>query len=86
VSADRAGHYMGLWFGGLVGWAVLSALTPLGALPLLVQALALVFTPFLVARPFWAVSDRKVRVRLERAVLDLARTAEEGGEARLSAP
>jgi hypothetical protein len=86
ASADRAGHYMGLWFGGLVGWAVLSALTPLGALPLVGQALAFVVTPFLVARPFWVISDRKVRARLERMVLDLARVAEEGGEKPLSAP
>ena len=79
ASADRAGHYMGLWFGGLMGWALLSALTPLGALPLLGQALAFVVTPLLVARPFWVASDRKVRARLERTVLDLARAAEEGG-------
>lgn len=79
VSADRAGTYAGLWFGGLVGWAVLSALTPLGALPVLAQALAFVVTPFLLARPFWAASDRRVRARLERAVLDLARAAEEAG-------
>lgn len=89
--ADRAGHYLGLWFGGLVGWAVLSALTPLGALPLLGQALAFVVIPFLLARPLWVVSDRKVRARLERMVLDLARAAEEAGgtgppEARLSGP
>ncbi len=79
VSADRAGHYAGLWLGGLMGWAVLSALTPLGTLPLAAQVIAFVATPFLVARPFWTLSDRKARARLERAVLDLVRTAEEGG-------
>jgi ABC-type tungstate transport system substrate-binding protein len=63
-----------------VGWAVLSALTPLGALPLLAQALGLIVTPFLLARPFWVASDRSVRARLERAVLDLARVAEVGSD------
>ncbi|HSW31737.1 MAG TPA: hypothetical protein VLH75_19800 [Longimicrobiales bacterium] len=86
VSADRAGHYAGLWLGGLVGWALLSALTPLGALPLAGQVLAFLATPILLARPFWTLSDRKVRARLERAVLDLARAAEEGGRPRLSDP
>ena len=80
VSADRAGHYLGLWFGGLVGWAVLSALTPLGALPLLGQALAFALTPFVIARPFWVASDRKLRAGLERAVLDVSRAAEGGSE------
>lgn len=79
ASAERAGHYLGLWFGGLVGWAILSALTPMGALPLAGQVISFVATPFLLARPFWTVSDRKVRARLERMVLDLARAAEERG-------
>lgn len=79
MSADRAGHYLGLWFGGVVAWALLSALTPLGSLPVAGQALAFLLTPLLVARPFWVASDRKLRGRLERAVLDLARTLEEGG-------
>jgi hypothetical protein len=91
ASADRAGHYLGLWFGGLVEWALLSGLTPLGALPLAGQLLAFLATPVLLARPFWTLSDRKARARLERLVLDLARAAEEAGapaapDARLSGP
>jgi len=85
VSADRAGHYLGHWFGGVLVWALLSALTPLGALPIAGQALAFLATPFLVARPFWAASDRKLRARLERAALDLARDVEEG-DGPISAP
>jgi len=78
VRMDRAGDYGALWFGGLVGWAVLSALTPLGALPLLGKALGFMIAPFVVARPFWVASDRKAAARLERLALDLARVAEEG--------
>ena len=77
VRADRAGRYAALWFGGLVGWALLSALTPLGALPILGKALGFVIAPFVAARPFWVAADRKEAARLERLVLDLARVAEE---------
>lgn len=78
AHADRAGQYAALWFTGLVGWALLSALTPLGALPLLGKALGFVLAPFLLARPFWVAADRRAAARLERLTLDLARAAEEG--------
>jgi len=81
VRSDHAGHYAALWFGGFVGWALLSALTPLGALPLLAKALGFVVAPFLVARPFWVGSDRRAAARLERLAIDLARVAEERGTA-----
>jgi hypothetical protein len=81
VSADRAGAYAGLWFAGLVAWAALSALTPLGALPLLGKALGFVLAPVLIARPFWVVADRRLRGRLEVAVMDLARVADQQGPA-----
>ncbi len=77
ARADRAGHYGALWFGGLVTWALLSALTPLGALPLLGKALGFLVAPVLLARPFWVAADRRSAARLERLALDLARVAEE---------
>jgi hypothetical protein len=77
VHSDRAGHYAALWFGGLVTWALLSALTPLGAFPLLGKLLGFLVAPPLLARPFWVASDRRSAARLERLALDLARVAEE---------
>ncbi|MDP2955759.1 MAG: hypothetical protein Q8N53_05010 [Longimicrobiales bacterium] len=77
VSADRAGAYAGLWFAGLMAWAALSALTPLGALPLLGKVLGFVLAPLLIARPFWVLGDRRLRARLEHAVMDLARASEQ---------
>jgi hypothetical protein len=52
--------------------------TPLGALPILGKVLGFLVTPLLVARPFWAVADRRVRERLERLALDVLRIADGG--------
>jgi hypothetical protein len=80
VRADRAGHYLGLWFLGLVGWATVSALSPL-ALPALPAALAFLAIPPLLVRPLWVRADRRLRARLEGAVMALARAVEEGAPA-----
>ncbi|HSG09872.1 MAG TPA: hypothetical protein VLA36_16040 [Longimicrobiales bacterium] len=78
VRTDRAGHYLGLWFGGLLGWAGLSALSPV-SLPLLPAVLAFLLAPPLLARPFWIRADKRLRARMEVLVMALARAVEEGG-------
>ena len=80
VRADRAGHYLGLWFLGLLGWASLSALSPV-SLPLLPAVLAFLLAPPLLVRPFWARADKRLRARLEVLVMALARAVEEGDPA-----
>ena len=82
VRADRAGHYLGMWFLGLLGWASLSALSPL-SLPLLPAVLAFLALPPLLVRPFWVRADRRLRARMEALVMALARTVEEGDSAAL---
>lgn len=67
ISADRAGHYLGYWFGGLLGWAGLSSLFSVGLGPLATTLLFLV-TPVILARPFWIRSGRNT----QRQVEDLA--------------
>jgi hypothetical protein len=81
VSADRAGHYLGAWFLGLLGWALLSGLTPVGSLALLPKIISFVVAPILLARPWWSRRDRRLRRRLEQLALDLAGILEEGGRA-----
>lgn len=83
ATVDRAGHYVGLLFVGLVAWAALSVLTPLGALPALGKLVSLIVVPPLVARPFWTAADRRARERLEALALDVLRAGEEGGPAAL---
>lgn len=79
ATAHRAGHYLGGWFLGLVGWAVLSALTNLTAVmaPLLV-VLGFLLVPTLAMRPFWTRSDRTTKHRLERLLMDTLRLVDRG--------
>jgi hypothetical protein len=80
ATAHRAGHYLGGWFLGLVGWATLSALTNLTAtLAPLAVVLGFLLVPILAARPFWTRSDRATRRRLERLVMDTLRVIDQGG-------
>ncbi len=81
ARAERGAHYLGLWLVGLGGWAALSALTPLGALGPLGFATSLLLVPVLIARPFWRRADHRLRRRLERTVIELARVVEEGDDA-----
>ncbi|MEQ8330519.1 MAG: hypothetical protein RH859_08680 [Longimicrobiales bacterium] len=77
VRSDRAGHYAGAWFGGLVVWAaVLGAVPAAAALPPLVLAASFLALPFLAARPFWVRADAKVIARLEDTLLRVLRAAE----------
>lgn len=69
VEADRAGHYLGSWFAGVVAWGALAALTPLGALGPTAAVAGFLVAPFLLARPFWIRADRTRRRRLEAAVM-----------------
>lgn len=79
VSADRAGHYLGAWFLGLLGWALLSGLTPVGSLALLPKLLTFVAAPILFVRPWWSRRDRALRRQLEQTTLDLAGIVEQRG-------
>jgi hypothetical protein len=81
VSADRTGHYLGAWFLGLLGWALLSGLTPVGSLGLLPKIISFVAAPILLVRPWWSRRDKGLRRRLEQLTLDLAGFVEEGGRA-----
>lgn len=78
VEADRAGHYLASWFAGLVGWGLVAGLTPLASLGPLATVASFAVLPLLLARPLWVRADRRLRPKLERAVLELARTLEEG--------
>jgi len=79
ATSHRAGHYLGGWFLGLVGWAALSALTNLTTtLPPLAAVLAFLLVPVLAVRPFWTRSDRATRRRLERLVMDTLRVVDQG--------
>lgn len=69
LDADRAGHYLGAWFLGVLGWGLLAALTPLGALGPAATVGGFLLLPFLLARPFWARTDRTRRRRLEAAMM-----------------
>lgn len=69
MVADRAGHYLGSWFAGVVGWGLLTALTPLGALGPAAAVLGFLAVPFVLARPFWVRTDRIRRRRLEAAAM-----------------
>lgn len=82
LVADRARRYLGHWFAGLVGWAALSALTPLGAvLGLPATLIGFVVTPPLLVRPLWRHADRVARLELERLAMDVLRAVEEGAPA-----
>ncbi len=69
LDADRAGHYLGAWFLGVLGWGALAALTPLGALGPVATLAGFLVLPFVVARPFWIRFDRNRRRRLEAAMM-----------------
>jgi hypothetical protein len=84
TTAHRAGHYLATWFVALLAWAAASALTPLGALPVVAKALGFVAAPFVLARPFWTRADRRLRLRLEQTVLAVLREAEATTEAEAS--
>lgn len=71
LEADRAGHYLGSWFAGVVGWSLLAAFTPLGQLGVAATVLGFLVAPFLLARPFWIRADRRRRRKLERAMMAL---------------
>lgn len=86
LSTERGGHYLGLWFLGLLAWAALSALTPLGALPALGKLVSFLVTPVVAAYPFRAAADRRLRAQQERAALDILRLTEERGSAALPPP
>lgn len=78
IEADRARSYLGLWAAGLVGWAALSALTPLGAaLGVVGTLVGFVVAPPLLARPFWARADQATLRRLEHVAMEAMRTVEE---------
>lgn len=82
LVADRAGHYLGSWFAGVVGWGLLAALTPLGGLGPAAAVLGFLGIPFVLARPFWIRTDRIRRRRLEAAVMAvLSAVDREGGDA-----
>lgn len=83
LSTERGGHYLGIWFLGLLAWAALMAVTPLGALPALGKLVSFLVTPVAVAYPFRAATDRRVRARQERAALDILRLVEERAPAAL---
>ncbi len=76
IVADRAGHYLVHWFLGLLGWAGLSTVAPFSLGPLAATLLLLV-TPVLLARPFWARSDRATRATLDDLAMELLRVADE---------
>ncbi|MEJ2205836.1 MAG: hypothetical protein P8170_17205 [Gemmatimonadota bacterium] len=82
ASADRAGHYLGAWFLGLAGWALLSALTPVGSLALLPKILSYLVVPVVAARPWWRRRDRDLKKRLEQLTLDVAGIVEDAGDAQ----
>lgn len=69
LEADRAGHYLGSWFAGVVGWGLLAALTPLGSLGPVAAVAGFLVAPFVLARPFWVRADRRRRRRLESAMM-----------------
>jgi hypothetical protein len=69
LESDRAGHYLGAWFGGVAGWGLLAALTPLGSLGAAATVAGFLVVPFLLARPFWTRADRARRRRLEAAMM-----------------
>ena len=71
LTADRAGHYLASWFGGLVGWGLLAALTPLGSLGPVGAAVGFLAAPFLLARPWWVAQDKRLQARLEAAMMGL---------------
>ncbi|MFQ5537424.1 MAG: hypothetical protein ACE5GJ_08230 [Gemmatimonadota bacterium] len=81
MTADLAGHFLAGWVGGLTGWAVLAALTPLGALGPFWAVLAFVVVPFLLVRPWWTRHSASARNRLEHAAMRMleACEAEDGG-------
>ena len=76
IVADRTGHYLVHWFLGLLGWAGLSAIAPFSVGPL-VATLLLLVTPVLLARPFWARSDRATRQTLDELAMELLRVADD---------
>ena len=76
IVADRTGHYLVHWFLGLLGWAGLSAIAPFSLGPLATVLLLLV-TPVLLARPFWARSDRVAGETLDELAMELLRVADE---------
>lgn len=76
VSADRAGTTAWIGLAGLAGWAVLSALTPLAALPLAAKLLGFVAAPLAAALPFGITARRALRPRVERMTLEVAREVE----------
>ena len=75
VRTDRAGHYLGYWFLGLLGWAGLSWLAPL-ALPPLPAFLAFLAVPPFLAHPLRHRADRRLRGRVEELVMELSRIVE----------
>jgi hypothetical protein len=76
VAADRAGATAWLWLAGVAAWSALSAFTPLAALPMAAKLLGFVASPVAAALPFRAVADRRLRPRVERTTLDVARAVE----------
>ncbi len=71
LTADRAGHYLLSWFGGLVGWGALAALTPLSSLGPVGAAAGFLAAPFLLARPWWVAQDKRLQARMEAAMMGL---------------
>jgi len=78
IVADRTGHYLVHWFLGLLGWAGLSTIAPFSLGPL-ATTLLLLATPVLLARPFWKLSDRATRDKLDELAMELLRVADEAG-------
>jgi hypothetical protein len=76
VEADRAGHYLGAWFLGVLGWSLLAWLTPLGGLGVGAAIVGFLVAPFLLARPFWIRADRVRRRRLEAVTMGLLEAVE----------
>ncbi len=76
IVADRTGHYLVHWVLGLLGWAGLSSVAPFSVDPL-ATVLMMLATPILLARPFWARSDRAARSKLDELAMELLGVADE---------
>lgn len=76
VAADRSAATAWIWFAGLAAWSALSAFTPLAALPMAAKLLGFLAAPVVAALPFRAVAGRRLRPRVERMALDVARAVE----------
>lgn len=74
IRTDRAGHFLGMAFGGFAVWSILAGLLLSTArTAALAVVLGYLVVPFVLARPFWTAADRRVSARLDAAMMDVLR-------------